>query len=349
MAAVVNNSQQVGMPQDKAPVIASARVGRGRMVVFGAESMLTGCCGLGNLEEFDPTELDKILINAANWTSWYGTKTGRKAIMRVSDKRLVPVAKYIASKLPNVFATPKEFNADFYLPLTTFAKGGSERCDVYLVMGADPVQSSNQKVKRTLRSFLEMGKGILLAGPVVVAPTVNTGNTSTRRILLDDGDEEAPASSMPSDEWTRPDTMFGRTTVMGGNATAVNVTDVPALNFRELLSMVLDKKGQASSAEFAVYNARLLKERADLDASDIAQFDDALRAKVAEYDKTLGKPAPSSAAARPSPPRPSPSNTPPSPKPSTAATPSVQKPPAPIPPSPKPSSPKPPSPSAARG
>ncbi len=35
--------------------------------------------------------------------------------------------RYIVRALPDVFAKPKEFKADFYLPLNTFASGGNKR------------------------------------------------------------------------------------------------------------------------------------------------------------------------------------------------------------------------------
>ncbi|KAG2428081.1 hypothetical protein HYH02_014472 [Chlamydomonas schloesseri] len=335
-------------PQYKAPVIASVRVGHGRMVVFGSETMFTGCCGLGDSDGFNPAEINKIIINAANWTSWYGTKTGRKAILRVADQRLVPVAKYIVKALPDVFAKAKVAKVDYFLNLNTFASGGHERCDVYMVLGADPFQGYNLKAKTRLRAFLEQGKGILLAGPevppAIASASAGAAGHHRRRGLLQE-DEDLPTATalapVASDEWTRPDIMFGKQNEVtaGGIATAVNASDVTRVHFRELLFKVLELRGQgqASGAEFAVWNARLMKARADLDASDIKEFDATLRTKVAEYDQAFGVPPPPAASSRPSPAR----NAPPFPKPAPFS--GTARPPSPKPPSPKPPSPKPPS------
>ncbi|KAG2439854.1 hypothetical protein HYH02_010486 [Chlamydomonas schloesseri] len=327
----------------RAPVIATVRVGHGRMAVFGTESMFTGCCGLGDSDGFDPTEITKIIINTANWTSWYGTKTGHKAILRVADNRLVPIAQYIVATLPSVFATPKEFKANYYLPLMTFANGGYKRCDVYMVLGADPIQRINVKIQNALRSFLEKGKGVLLAGPVVPPALTNTATVvagQRRRGLMgvDNDDDEPPMAlaEVASDWWTLPNLMFGKANEItaSGSATAVNESDVLRVHFRELLFKFMELKNDPSTPNsyYAAWNARLMRARADLDTAAIAQFDDALKDKVKEYDQAFGKPPP---------PLPRPASSGSSSKPPPSPPPML---PPPKPPSPKPPAPKPPAP-----
>eukprot|EP00198_Chlamydomonas_reinhardtii_P012844 XP_001702181.1 predicted protein [Chlamydomonas reinhardtii] len=117
------------------------------------------------------------------------------------------------------------------------------------------------------------GKGILLAGPVVVADV-----------------GLALAAPVPSDEWTRPYLMFGRQNgiTAGGAASAVAASSVTSEQFREMLSRLLKIKRRPSSAEFISLNARVMAVRADLDVSDVAAFDEVMQARIAEYDRDIG-------------------------------------------------------------
>ncbi|PNW84133.1 hypothetical protein CHLRE_04g222350v5 [Chlamydomonas reinhardtii] len=172
--------------------------------------------------------------------------------------------------LPDTFAKARQ---GYHMPLATFARGGNERCDVYVVLGADPQQRYNTKIAGALRDFLEKGKGILLAGPVVVADV-----------------GLALAAPVPSDEWTRPYLMFGRQNgiTAGGAASAVAASSVTSEQFREMLSRLLKIKRRPSSAEFISLNARVMAVRADLDVSDVAAFDEVMQARIAEYDRDIG-------------------------------------------------------------
>eukprot|EP00198_Chlamydomonas_reinhardtii_P002972 XP_001692308.1 predicted protein [Chlamydomonas reinhardtii] len=172
--------------------------------------------------------------------------TNRKAAIRVADPQLEAVARFIVSMLPDTFAKARQ---GYHMPLATFARGGNERCDVYV------------------------GKGILLAGPVVVADV-----------------GLALAAPVPSDEWTRPYLMFGRQNgiTAGGAASAVAASSVTSEQFREMLSRLLKIKRRPSSAEFISLNARVMAVRADLDVSDVAAFDEVMQARIAEYDRDIG-------------------------------------------------------------
>ncbi|PNW74585.1 hypothetical protein CHLRE_12g491952v5 [Chlamydomonas reinhardtii] len=260
----------------RAPVLASARVGMGRLVAFGSEAMLTSCCNqpgaaaAANGTE-SAAEINKIIANAANWARAAAGAAGRKANIRVADPRLDAVARFIVSMLPDIFAKSRQ---DYYMSLTTFAKGGHERCDVYLVLGADPQQRYDTKVRDALRSFLENGKGVLLAGPVVA-----------------DAGISGAAAPVPSDEWTLPDIMFtkqnGVTAV--ASATAVAPSGVAAEHFRELLSRLLQIKARSSSPEFISLKARVMRARSDIAVTDMSQFDEVLKAKIAEFDRDIAE------------------------------------------------------------
>ncbi len=65
-----------------ASVISTARYGRGRVGVFGAERMVTGCCTSGstNQSASDPA-LDRLLFNSAVWAAWYGYKVNGTTIL----------------------------------------------------------------------------------------------------------------------------------------------------------------------------------------------------------------------------------------------------------------------------
>eukprot|EP00198_Chlamydomonas_reinhardtii_P009911 XP_001699248.1 predicted protein [Chlamydomonas reinhardtii] len=250
-AATVGGGGALPLPNSTAPVIASARVGRldGRLVAFGTEAMLTSCCGQAAVG-FDASELGKVIVNAAQW----------------------------AAAAAGAAATRK----GHLLELSAFARGGHERCDVYVVLGADPQQRYNAKIKGALRDFVEKGKGVLLAGPPVVA------GVDAAAVML------AAAAPVPSDEWTRPYLMFAKQNgiTAGGAASAVTLDRVASEQFRAALSRLLRIKDQQqasnASAEFASLKARVMGVRADLDASDIAEFDEVLRARIAEYDRDLG-------------------------------------------------------------
>lgn len=101
-------------------------------------------------------------------------------------------------------------------------------------------------------------------------------------------------ASLQSDEWTRPYLMFAKQNgiTAGGAASAVTLDRVASEQFRAALSRLLRIKDQQqasnASAEFASLKARVMGVRADLDASDIAEFDEVLRARIAEYDRDLG-------------------------------------------------------------
>ncbi|KAG2429534.1 hypothetical protein HXX76_010769 [Chlamydomonas incerta] len=255
------------------PVIATAHVGQeGRLLAFGSEAMLTSCCGQqqggGAAAGFDSSELDKIIVNAADWAA--AAVTDRKAIIRVADPQLEPVARFIVAMLPDTFVKARQ---GYLMPLPAFARGGKERCDVYIVLGADPQQRYNAKIGDALRAFMEQqGKGILLTGPLVVDAGL------------------ALAAPVPSDEWTRPELMFGKQNAIatGGAARAVAASRVTATHFREMLSRLLEIKDNTASAEFTSLRARVASVRRDIDVSDIGALDAALQARIAEYDRDLG-------------------------------------------------------------
>ncbi|KAG2454290.1 hypothetical protein HYH02_001319 [Chlamydomonas schloesseri] len=158
------------------PLIASTIYGRGRVAAFGGEKMITGCCKpKGKPTPSDPY-LDKIIVNTADWAAWYGKKVG-KAIIRVSDTRYMPMAKYVVTQRPDSFdnlVTAKI--KTYYLSLKAFLKDGHKACDVY-VIGSYDVQYLQPRVSQFLQEFVSLGKGLLVVGPDVM-PSIFYPGTS---------------------------------------------------------------------------------------------------------------------------------------------------------------------------
>ncbi|KAG2454287.1 hypothetical protein HYH02_001318 [Chlamydomonas schloesseri] len=158
------------------PVIASTIYGRGRVAAFGGEKMITSCCKpKGKPTPSDPS-LDKIIVNTADWAAWYGKKVG-KAIIRVSDTRYMPMAKYVVKQLPESFDNLKSAKIKtYYLSLKAFLKNGHKACDVY-VIGSYDVQYLQPRVSQFLQEFVSLGKGLLVVGPDVM-PSIFYPGTS---------------------------------------------------------------------------------------------------------------------------------------------------------------------------
>ncbi|KAG2489476.1 hypothetical protein HYH03_012112 [Edaphochlamys debaryana] len=177
-------------------VVATTRYGKGRVVAFGGEKMITGCCTLQQkpnkkkkpTQQSDP-DTDQLILNMATWAAWYGTKVpGSKARLRVADPKFRNLAKFLAAKSPTVFATAKEFKADYVLPLKTFLRGGQKNCDVY-VIGSYDINYLNPRTQEAIRAFVNSGKGLMVVGPDVM-PTIFYGSqtpSSRRRSLAGQG------------------------------------------------------------------------------------------------------------------------------------------------------------------
>ncbi|KAG2426759.1 hypothetical protein HXX76_012816 [Chlamydomonas incerta] len=149
------------------PLIASTHYGHGRVAAFGGEKMITGCCKPGAKPTPSDPSLDKIIVNAADWTAWYGKKVG-KAIIRVADNRYVPMAKYVVKQRPDSFDNLQSAKIKtYYLSLKAFLKSGHKACDVY-VIGSYDIQYLDSRVSQFLQNFVVQGKGLIVVGPDVM-------------------------------------------------------------------------------------------------------------------------------------------------------------------------------------
>ncbi|KAG2436421.1 hypothetical protein HXX76_006725 [Chlamydomonas incerta] len=339
-------------------VVAFSRYARGSLTAFGAEAMLTGCCrpaaaaagasgssggGSGRrrrevlapveavpkARRRAPTDIEQLILNAANASSHYGTKTGRKAILRVSDPALVPLAKFVARQLPATFATPKQFGApSHYLSLRALLRDGHSKCDVYVVL-ATYLEYLDPGVQQKFRDFVALGKGLIVAGPPVDGAAAAAGR---RRGLLTAEDllsDTSPSISNLTN--SMGGISYGSSLPGGGNATKSNATSASALNALQAVNDLLrDLKGEKALPEATRLETQyaFLQARADIDRLALSIPPD-LRAKIDEYVllAKIPSPPPRPVARPPAPPAPPPA---PSPSPRTAAPPN----PAPRPPVP---------------
>ncbi|KAG2454607.1 hypothetical protein HYH02_000448 [Chlamydomonas schloesseri] len=341
-------------------VVAFSRYVRGTLTAFGSEGLLTGCCrpppkakaagAAGGRRRREllaeapagaaraaagkarraPTDVEQLILNAANASSHYGTKTGRKAILRVSDPALVPLAKFVARQLPDTFATPKQFGApSHYLSLRAWLRDGHAKCDVYVVLSGY-LEYLDPDVQRKFRDFVALGKGLMVAGPPVdaayaAAAAAAAAAAGRRRGLLAAEDlltDSSPAvnnitSSMGG-------ISYGSVLPGGGSATTSNATSAAALNALQAVNDLLrDLKGDKALPEATRLETQyaFLQARADIDRLALAIPPD-LRAKIDEYVilAKIPSPPPRPVARPPSPPQPSPrAVAPPSPAPSPPA------------------------------
>ncbi|KAG2433984.1 hypothetical protein HYH02_012446 [Chlamydomonas schloesseri] len=229
-----------------APVVASARVGRGRLVVFGSEAMLTGCCDGDNgtaAATAAAAEINAVIANAAAWALAAGSVTpDRKAVIRVSDPRLDPLA----------------------------------RSDVYIVLGANPQQSYIARIRDALRAFVEdRGKGILLAGPLVLEASLSftaaaapvPSDEWTRPDLMFAKQNGVTAGGAAS-------------AVAAGDVASLHFRET----LSQLLELKGQPQQGVSAELVGNLKARVASVRSDLAASDVAAMDELLRARIEEYD-----------------------------------------------------------------
>ncbi|EFJ48037.1 hypothetical protein VOLCADRAFT_104837 [Volvox carteri f. nagariensis] len=74
-------------------------------------------------------------------------------------------SRYVAANNRTVFENTTEANiTSYYLPLSTFLRGGHEKCDVY-VIGSYDESFNDPDVQDFITSFVAMGKGIIVVGP----------------------------------------------------------------------------------------------------------------------------------------------------------------------------------------
>ncbi|KXZ53850.1 hypothetical protein GPECTOR_6g768 [Gonium pectorale] len=184
------------------PVVATARYGRGRAAAFGGEALVLNCCHpkgnpKQNIAPSDPG-VDMLIINIAKWASWYGTKTGGKASLRVSDPRFSPMAKFIALNAEDTFLTLKAMRkSSWHLPLDVFMRGGWQSTDVYVLSAYDPMyQLPNVRAK--IDEFVTHGKSVILVGPAAMPSMFY--DKPKRRVLQEDshdaeGVDDSPATS----------------------------------------------------------------------------------------------------------------------------------------------------------
>ncbi|KAG2454606.1 hypothetical protein HYH02_000447 [Chlamydomonas schloesseri] len=298
------------------PVIAFARYGRGMVSAFGAEAMLTGCCrsvvalGKGRrqrqrvlLSHQPPPppppppgqgDIDQLILNVATRSARYGTKTGRKAILRVSDGSLVRVARYAARQLPDTFATPAEFRApSHYLSLGAWLRDGHTKCDVYVVLSNYP-EYCEPEVQQAFRDFVALGKAIIIAGPQVTTETGTAAAASAvvagRRLAATGAelllDEDPPSINAV----TQPMAGLAYGSAMpGGDAVQTNATSAAALNsLRAVTDLLRDLRSGGQQNVFASNASRLetqnafLWARAEIDRLAL-QISDSLRSLINEY------------------------------------------------------------------
>ncbi|KAG2495225.1 hypothetical protein HYH03_006830 [Edaphochlamys debaryana] len=191
------------------PVVGTTKYGRGQVVAFGGEKMITECCRKSNrtgdrrhremLAEdtlarrrsrgvSDP-DMDRLIVNVVAWASKYGTKAG-KAVLRVADARFVTMAKYVVKQRPETFHTLKEARApSYYLSLNGFVKGGHENCDVYVIPAYDTAYMLPE-VQQAVLDFVARGKGLIFVGPDVMPSEYYAPMRNARR-LSHSGQEHA--------------------------------------------------------------------------------------------------------------------------------------------------------------
>ncbi|KAG2451910.1 hypothetical protein HYH02_003685 [Chlamydomonas schloesseri] len=207
-------------------LVATARYGKGRAAIFGGEAFVTRCCTprkqaarlarQGRSGRASDPGMDKLISNVAVWAAHYGYKTaGKKAVIRVADKRFAAMAKYVSMTNRGSFQTLQQARIrTFYLDINTFLRGGSENCDLY-VIGSYSMSYLDANVRQHLLSFVEGGKGLIIVGPDVM-PT-----------QLYDGARAAANNSVPVWGWgwegggsSSSSSSNGRRSAMGEEAEA---------------------------------------------------------------------------------------------------------------------------------
>ncbi|KXZ53996.1 hypothetical protein GPECTOR_5g108 [Gonium pectorale] len=203
-------------------LVATTRYGRGRVAAFGGEKMITQCCqpATKGRPGSDPG-IDTLIVNAAKWASWYGTKVGGKAELRVADTRFVPMAKYIVKQAPETFLTPAQgkFNS-YFLSLSAFMANGHQATDLY-VIGAFNSRYLESTVQALFNSYIYSGKGVIFVGPDLMPPIITALRAPLLNMML-----QVPQQTQLTQQ-THPAVMWRLWSGPSGAYPVLDANDIP--------------------------------------------------------------------------------------------------------------------------